>query len=70
MQQVNRENIKYILEAANITPSKEKGQNFLVEPKICENIVNLAKINANSKVIEVGPGLGSLTYYLEKACSN
>lgn len=70
MQQVNRESVKYLMEIANINPSKDKGQNFLVETKICDNIVNLAKIDANSKVIEVGPGLGSLTYYLEEKAKN
>ena len=65
MQLVNRESIKYLMEIASINPTKDKGQNFLVEPNICENIVNLAKIDANSKVIEIGPGLGSLTYHLE-----
>jgi len=64
MQLVNKESIKYLMEIASINPTKDKGQNFLVEPNICENIVNLAKIDANSKVIEVGPGLGSLTYHL------
>ena len=70
MQQVDRSSIKYLMEIASISPSKDKGQNFLVEPLICEKIVKLAKISANSKVIEVGPGLGSLTYYLEKETKN
>ena len=44
MQLVNRESIKYLMEIASISPSKDKGQNFLVEPEICEKIVKLAKI--------------------------
>ena len=70
MQQVDRSNVKYLMEIANISPTKDKGQNFLVDTKICENIVNLAKIDANSEVIEVGPGLGSLTYHLENITEN
>lgn len=70
MKLVNRESVKCLMEIASINPSKEKGQNFLVEPEICAKIVNLAKINAKSKVIEVGPGLGSLTYHLENMASN
>lgn len=70
MQLVNKESIKYLMEIASISPSKDKGQNFLVEPEICEKIVKLAKITANSNVIEVGPGLGSLTYHLEKKAKN
>ena len=70
MQQVDRTNIKYLMEIVNIHPSKDKGQNFLVDPIIQEKIVNLTEINANSKVIEVGPGLGSLTYHLENKANN
>ena len=70
MQQVNRDSVKYLMEIAGIVPSKDKGQNFLVDPNIAEIIVNLLKINANSDVIEVGPGLGSLSYYLEKRTNN
>ena len=70
MQIVDRSSVKYLMEIANINPSKDKGQNFLVDPNICENIVNLAKIDANSEVIEVGPGLGSLTYHLENKTEN
>ena len=70
MQQVDRSNVKYLMEIANINPSKDKGQNFLVDTEICEKIAKLANINANSQVIEVGPGLGSLTYWLESKCNN
>ncbi|MCR4879785.1 MAG: 16S rRNA (adenine(1518)-N(6)/adenine(1519)-N(6))-dimethyltransferase RsmA [Bacilli bacterium] len=70
MQQVDRGSVKFLMEIANINPSKDKGQNFLVDTKTCENIVNLLKNDANSRLIEVGPGLGSLTYYLEKKVNN
>lgn len=70
MQQVNRENIKYLMEMALVNPTKDKGQNFLVDTNVQEKIVNLAKITANSKVIEVGPGLGSISYYLENKANS
>lgn len=70
MQEVNRDSIKYLMEIANINPTKDKGQNFLVNPEICKNIIDLLKNNANSKVLEVGPGLGSLTYHLLNKCKN
>ena len=70
MQKVDRDGIKYLMELANINPSKNKGQNFLVDAKISENIVNLLKNNANSKVLEIGPGLGSLTFHLQNRCNN
>ena len=53
------------MEIASINPSKDKGQNFLVDVEISKKIVNLLKNNADSRLIEVGPGLGSLTYHLE-----
>lgn len=65
MQLVDRSSVKYLMEIASINPSKDKGQNFLVDVEISKKIVNLLKNNADSRLIEVGPGLGSLTYHLE-----
>ena len=41
------------------------GQNFLVDPTVSKNIVDLLNVDTNDKVLEVGPGLGSLTHYLQ-----
>ena len=70
MHLVNRESVKDLMDVAFIEPSKDKGQNFLVDVERCKNIVNLLKNNANSKVLEIGPGLGSLTYHLQETCKN
>lgn len=70
MQKVSRDNIKYLMELALINPSKDKGQNFLIDEKIAQNIVNLLQNSPNSSIIEIGPGLGSLTYHLENKSSN
>lgn len=70
MKLVNRTNIKEIMGMANISPTKNKGQNFLVNEEICKNIVNLLKNDLNSPLIEVGPGLGSLTYHLLNKSNN
>lgn len=43
---------------------KKFGQNFLTSSNILEKIVNEAEINKNVGVIEIGPGLGTLTSYL------
>lgn len=67
---VNKENIKAIMEAANIEPTKARGQNYLVDVEKAEKIVNLVKNSVNSKVLEIGPGLGSLTYHLQNKCDN
>ena len=70
MQLVDRSSVKYLMEIANINPTKDKGQNFLVDVEISKKIVNLLKNKADSRLIEVGPGLGSLTYHLENKVNN
>ena len=62
--EINRSNIFEIVNKADLKPDKDYGQNFLVEPEICEKIVNFLKAEDNESIIEVGPGLGSLTHYL------
>ena len=46
--------------------NKSLGQNFLINPQVAEKIVSLLKINENDSVIEIGSGLGSLSYFLSK----
>lgn len=50
----------------DIKPSRSKGQNFLINEKIYDEIVKAAEINAQDTVLEVGPGLGFLTARLAK----
>ena len=56
------ENIKSYKLIAN----KSLGQNFLVEPQVCYRIVQSLDIREGDKVLEIGPGLGSLTHFLEE----
>ena len=42
-------------------PKKSLGQNFLVDEKILNKIIEISNINFESVVIEVGPGKGALT---------
>jgi 16S rRNA (adenine1518-N6/adenine1519-N6)-dimethyltransferase len=42
-------------------PKKSLGQNFLVDPSVTHRIADVARINANDNVLEIGPGLGHLT---------
>ena len=62
--EINRSNIFEIVNKADLKPDKDYGQNFLVEPEICQKIVNFLNLEKSENVIEVGPGLGSLTHYL------
>ena len=66
--EINRFNIFEIVNKANLKPDKDYGQNFLVEPQVSERIVEALQIKDGDAVLEVGPGLGSLTHFL--ACKN
>lgn len=44
--------------------NKSLGQNFLINPEIAEKIVDKLDVQENDKVLEIGAGLGSLSYFL------
>lgn len=46
---------------------KKFGQNFLIDANVLENIISVAGINKNDCVLEIGPGIGTMTQYL---CEN
>ena len=59
---------RFILNKYNITANKNYGQNFLIDEFTVNNIVEKSEVNKNDLVIEIGPGLGTLTaLLLEKA---
>lgn len=45
----------------DLTPTKRHGQNFVLDPNTVRRIVRLAELAPDDVVVEVGPGLGSLT---------
>src|SRR5690554_2822196 len=45
---------------------KHLGQNFLVDRNILSKIINQSKVNDQTNVIEIGPGIGALTEQLAK----
>lgn len=59
-------NTKEIINKFNIRLNKNLGQNFLTDENIVEKIVGTAEINDKDLVIEVGPGIGSMTRELCK----
>ncbi|MFA6393890.1 MAG: 16S rRNA (adenine(1518)-N(6)/adenine(1519)-N(6))-dimethyltransferase RsmA [Patescibacteria group bacterium] len=58
---------KKLCEIYKITPSRSKGQNFLINESVYTKIVQAADLDKNDIVLEVGPGLGFLTAKLAKA---
>ena len=57
---------KSIMKKYGIYANKSLGQNFLIDENVVENIVNSANITSEDLVIEIGPGLGTLTKELLK----
>ena len=62
------EETKFLMKKYGITANKRLGQNFLIDDNVVNNIVNSANVTKQDLVIEIGPGLGTLTNnLLEKA---
>ena len=59
---------KFLMKKYGITANKKLGQNFLIDENVLDTIVNSSEINSDDLIIEIGPGLGTLTAkLLEKA---
>ena len=52
---------QFILNKYKISANKKLGQNFLINEEVVQNIINSSNIIENDLVIEIGPGLGTLT---------
>lgn len=62
------EETRFIMNKYNIKANKSLGQNFLINEEVVREIVDSSNISKQDLVIEIGPGLGTLTKYLvEKA---
>lgn len=53
-----------VLQKYQFNFQKKYGQNFLIEPQVLETIVDAAHIQADDCVLEIGPGIGTMTQYL------
>lgn len=62
------EEVKRLLEENDLVAKKYFGQNFLVNDNILNKICDVSNIDENTNVIEIGPGLGSLTEVIAKKC--
>lgn len=66
-QIANREATSHILKAFGLRASKRLGQNFLINSAIVQGIVAAAEIEEGDRVLEIGPGIGTLTQGLAEA---
>jgi 16S rRNA (adenine1518-N6/adenine1519-N6)-dimethyltransferase len=53
--------VRELADRLGLRPSKQRGQNFVIDPNTIRRIVRLAQLQDGDDVLEVGPGLGSLT---------
>jgi 16S rRNA (adenine1518-N6/adenine1519-N6)-dimethyltransferase len=53
--------VRELASRLDVTPTKKLGQNFVTDPNTIRRIVAAAKLSGNETVVEIGPGLGSLT---------
>jgi len=58
--------IKEICQRLGIRPSKRKGQNFLINPRILDLLIRTADLKKSDTILEIGPGFGILTQELTK----
>ena len=59
--------IRALAAELDVTPTKKLGQNFVVDANTVRKIVHVARVEAGERVVEVGPGLGSLTLAILEA---
>jgi 16S rRNA (adenine1518-N6/adenine1519-N6)-dimethyltransferase len=64
---LTRRQITELLDRHGLSPSRALGQNFVADPNTVRRIVRLAEVSAGDAVVEIGPGVGSLTTALAEA---
>ena len=63
------QDIRELAARHSVRPTKQRGQNFVTDPNTVRMILNHAHLRADDCVVEVGPGLGSLTVALLQTCA-
>jgi 16S rRNA (adenine1518-N6/adenine1519-N6)-dimethyltransferase len=56
--------VRSLAASLGLRPTKQRGQNFVIDPNTVRRIVRTADLSPEETVLEVGPGLGSLTLAL------
>ena len=66
----NKRIIKYLLEKYNAKPEKYLGQHFILSKKALKKMIETAQIKTGDTIVEIGPGLGTLTEKLAETGAN
>jgi len=56
--------VRRLLDQYGLTPSRARGQNFVVDPNTVRRIARMAEVGPGDRVVEIGAGLGSLSLAL------
>ncbi|MFJ8075286.1 16S rRNA (adenine(1518)-N(6)/adenine(1519)-N(6))-dimethyltransferase RsmA [Streptomyces sp. NPDC096176] len=62
--------IRELAAALGVRPTKQRGQNFVIDANTVRRIVRTAEVKPDDVVVEIGPGLGSLTLGLLEAADS
>ncbi len=63
----NPQNTIEVLQKYNFNFQKKFGQNFLIDTHVLDKIISAADITKDDMVLEIGPGIGTMTQYLAEA---
>lgn len=66
VNQVMIDQVKKICQQYDVRPTKEKGQNFLLNQEVIDLIISSSQVTDADQILEIGPGLGILTENLVK----
>lgn len=66
MHLTNKKTLQAALTLAGLSPTKKLGQHFLIDQVALEQIIAAAKLETGDTVLEIGPGVGTLTIELAK----
>lgn len=58
---MNKSEVKKIIDRYHLRPNKRLGQNFLVADDVRDRIIDSLRLNASDRILEIGPGFGTLT---------
>ena len=67
---VNPQNTIEILKKYDVHFQKKFGQNFLIDSHVLNKIINVAQIDEEDCVLEIGPGIGTMTQFLCESAGN
>ena len=60
----NPKNTIEVIQKYDFDFQKKFGQNFLIDERVLEKIISAAEVNKDDFVLEIGPGIGTMTQYL------